>query len=121
MVEDVDLFSRVRILAEKISSKKAISKQSQECLKILSLEDEINALLRCAVYVAKSDYVETLPEYKSTVEYFRVLQSSKMLKNYCNQNGIDEQKVLNVIEQYDHLEELVDAANEKYLERSNSF
>ena len=112
----MELFSRVRILAEKISSKKAISKQSQECLKILSLEDEINALLRCAVYVAKSDYVETLPEYKSTVEYFRVLQSSKMLKNYCNQNGIDEQKVLNVIEQYDHLEELVDAANEKYLE-----
>ena len=90
-------------------------------MKICELQDKINALLKSSNYVARSEYAQIIPVYKETVEFFRVLQNSKMLKNYCAQNGIIEGKVLKIIDLYDHLEEKVDAANEEYIKNQILF
>ncbi len=111
----MDFISRIVSFGEKLSRKKTISDPSPECLKIMELREEINALLKGLKYVAKSEYAEVLPTYKDTVEYFRVLQNSKMLRNYCAQNGIAESEVLSIIDLYDHLEEKVDLANDSYI------
>lgn len=114
--KEMNFFSRMMSLGEKFGRKK-ISEPSSECIKICKLQDEINKLLNGESYVARSQYAEMLPAYKENVEFFRVLQTSKMLKNYCSQNGMLENEVLKIIDLYDHLEEKVDAANDAYIKR----
>ena len=113
--EEMDFFSRVMSFGEKLGRKKIKSEPSSECIRIYELQDELNALLKGAKYVARSEYAEIIPAYKELVEFFRVLQNSKMLKSYCAQNGITEGEVLKVIDLYDHLGEKVDAANDEYI------
>lgn len=111
----MSLISRILALCEKLSNKKATSDLSPECIKITKLKEEIQILLQGDKYIARSDYAEVTPTYKDTVEYFRVLQKSKMLKGYCAQNGILESDIIRVIDLFDHLEEKVDAANDSYI------
>ncbi len=111
----MSLISRILALGEKLSNKKATSDLSPECIKITKLKEEIQILLQGDKYIARSDYAEVTPTYKDTVEYFRVLQKSKMLKRYCAQNGILESDIIRVIDLFDHLEEKVDAANDSYI------
>lgn len=111
----MSLISRILALGEKLSNKKATSDLSLECIKITKLKEEIQILLQGDKYIARSDYAEVTPTYKDTVEYFRVLQKSKMLKRYCAQNGILESDIIRVIDLFDHLEEKVDAANDSYI------
>ena len=113
--EEMDFFSRVMSFGEKLGRKKIKSEPSSECIRIYELQDELNALLKGTKYVARSEYAEITPAYKELVEFFRVLQNSKMLKSYCAQNGITEGEVLKVIDLYDHLGEKVDAANDEYI------
>ena len=113
--EEMDFFSRVMSFGEKLGRKKIKSELSSECIRIYELQDELNALLKGTNYVARSEYAEITPVYKEIVEFFRVLQNSKMLKSYCAQNGITEGEVLKIIDLYDHLGEMVDAANDKYI------
>jgi len=102
-------------LYKKFSNKKTTSDLSPECIKITKLKEEIQILLQGDKYIAKSEYAEVAPTYKDTVEYFRVLQKSKMLKSYCAQNRISESDIIRVIDLFDHLEEKVDAANDSYI------
>ncbi len=111
----MSFISRILGLGEKLSNKKATSDLSPECIKITKLKEEIQILLQGDKYIARSDYAEVTPTYKDTVEYFRVLQKSKMLKRYCAQNGILESDIIRVIDLFDHLEEKVDAANDSYI------
>lgn len=111
----MDIFSRVMRFGEKLGRKKIQSEPSSECIRLYELQDEINALLKGDNYVARSEYAEVIPTYKETVEFFRVLQNSKMLKNFCTQNGITAGEVLKIIDLYDHLGEKVDVANDKYV------
>lgn len=111
----MEIFSRLMNFGEKLGRKKTKSELSLECIRIYKLQDEINALLKGNHYVARSEYVEIIPAYKEIVEFFRVLQNSKMLKNYCTQNGITEREVLKIVDLYDHLGKRVDATNEEYI------
>lgn len=109
--------SRIFRFSEKLSGKKTISELSPECVRILELRKEINTLLLGNDYIAKSEYIDLIPAFKDTAEYFRVLQSSKMLKDYCARNGIEDSDVIEIINSYDNLEMRVDAANDRYLEK----
>lgn len=114
-LEEMDFFSRMMSLGQKLGRKKIKPESSSECIRIYQLQDEINALLKGNNYVARSEYAEIIPVYKEIIEFFRVLQNSKMLKSYCVQNEITEGEVLKIIDLYDHLEEKVDAANDEYI------
>lgn len=111
----MDFFSRMMSFGEKLGRKKSKSESSSECIKIYELQDKLNALIKGTKYVARSEYAEIIPVYKEIVDFFRVLQNSKMLKNYCAQNGIIEGEVLRIIDLYDHLGERVEAANDEYI------
>lgn len=111
----MDFFSRVMSFGEKLGRKKIKLEPSSECIRIYDLQYELNALLEGTNYVARSEYAEIIPAYKEIIEFFRVLQNSRMLKNYCAQNGISEDEVLKIIDLYDHLGERVDAANDKFI------
>ncbi len=111
----MDFFSRIVSLGEKLGCIKTTINQSEECLKIKTFNEEVNLLLSGIKYVAKSEYAAIIPAYKETIDFFRVLQNSKMLKKYCAQNGIAERDVTNAIELYDHIEGKVDEANNVFI------
>ena len=111
----MDFLSRILSLGEKLGQKKINLEPSSECRKLCEFQEKLDSLLEGKNYVARSEYSYLIPEYKETVEFFRVLQNSKMLKRYCAQNGYEEKTVLHVIELYDHLEEKIDDANELFI------
>lgn len=111
----MDFFSRIIRLGEKLGRKKTTFDPSAECLRIMTFHKEVNVLLSGIKYVAKSEYVEMLAIYKETVEFFRTLKISKMLKIYCKQNGIEESDVISNIELFDHIEEKIEEANNTFV------
>lgn len=111
----MDFFSRVLNIGEKLSAKKRNLVPCSECGKLNDFKERVDFLLKGKNYVARRDYFDLLSEYKDSIEFFRVLQDSKMLKSYCVQNGFAEKSVLYAIDLYDHLEERINEANELFV------
>lgn len=95
-----------------------IAPENHECKKLLALKQFMDCILSAGYYVAKSEYRSKLLDAKSTVEYFAVLESSGMLREFCKSNGIDENAVAVVLKQYANFENLVDAHNENFVQKS---
>ena len=108
-----------RLLGKKsipVSQNKAVV-QSPECIKILQLRDQINALLDQSHYVARSEYLSWKSDYEKTVEYFSVLKDSGMLDTFCSQNNLSKQDINNTISTYKDITSIIDASNEKYIQK----
>lgn len=88
---------------------------NSECKKIIELNTLIESLLTEDHYVARSEYIKSVSEYKEVVEYFRVLDKSGMLSSFCAQNGINEEEIHEVISCFDFIKERVDTANEHFI------
>ena len=91
---------------------------SPECVKILELGDVISSLLACDHYVARSEYLYIIPEYKEVVEYFRVLIKSGMIESFCAKNNVSQAVISAIIDSFDSLQEKIDEANEKFISSS---
>lgn len=59
-------------------SEQAVPK-NENAIKLLGLKDYIDTLMDADRYIAKSDYLENIKEYKSVIDFFDVLKSSGML------------------------------------------
>ena len=108
-------FSRIMGLSKKLGRNQESFASSEQYLKIIAFNDEVNALLGGVRYIAKSEYATMLPKYKEAIDYFRVLQNSKMLKIYCVENDIVEHDIINILDVYNHIEEKVAEANDKFI------
>lgn len=92
-----------------------IKELPKECRDYLNLKDFIKSLLSCDHYVPKSEYQHTVLDYKGTIDFFNVHIESNTLKVYCKTNSLKVKDVLDTIDQYSHIESLVDAANEQFV------
>lgn len=90
--------------------------QSEECGKIIELENRLVALLDESHYVAKSEYLGWKHDFEKTIEYFTVLEDSGMLGAFCAQNGISVSDVANTLSTYRSIGLFVDKANENYIQ-----
>jgi len=91
---------------------------NEECRRILELNEAIYSLLSGNDYVARSDYAELVPAYRDIIDFFRVLETSKMLEIYCAQNEIEAELVIDTLNLYDNLESHVDEANDRFVENT---
>ena len=89
--------------------------KTEECKKLLELQEAIKKLSAKTHYVARSEYAKFHTEYEQIVNFFSVLISSKMLEAYCSQNHIESQVVLQTIELYKKIQQVVDDANDEYI------
>ena len=64
-----------------------------EVTELLKLGNEMESLLDCSHYVAKSEYLDKLPVWQKTIDYFTVLKSSDMLASFCTRNNISQKAV----------------------------
>lgn len=89
-----------------------------ECLNISELNKRLTPLLKAEKYVARSEYLDLLPAYKGTTDFFRVLRDSEMLGSFCSKKGVEEELVVETLDVYDHIIDRVDAANDAYIQKA---
>ena len=89
--------------------------RNENAVKLLECGIFFASLLKRDKYIAKSEYIEKIKEYATTVEFFSVLKSSGMLEEFCKKNGIRIDKTERIIELYNDIEKHVDKHNDNYI------
>ena len=103
--------------SNKSSSEEKTTKtqQNENCVKLFEFQSMINTLLDDNRYIAKSDYIKKIEEYTEVINFFKVMEKSGMLADFCALNGVTEKEVNLIIDQYLHIEDYVDNHNDKYV------
>lgn len=92
--------------------------QNENVLKLLDLKKYIDSLLASDKYIAKSDYLAPIKQYKPTIDFFDVLKTSGMLADFCQRNGISLPEVQNTTAAYTEIEKRIDQHNEEFITKS---
>lgn len=92
--------------------------QNENVLKLLDLKKYIDTVTDTNKYIAKSDYIETINQYKPVIGFFDVLKTSGMLTNFCQVNGIPMSQIQDTTTAFAHIEKLVDQHNEEFITSS---
>lgn len=102
----------------KTPKKSPAAPQNENVLKLLDLKKYIDSLLASDKYIAKSDYLEPIKQYKPTIDFFDILKNSGMLADFCQRNGISLPEVQNTTAAYTEIEKRVDQLNEEFITKS---
>ena len=108
----LDGLFRRKTAAKTVEKAKTASLETQQLLLCSAF---IAQLLNRNAYVARSEYASQLQDYQEVIKFFQVLQKSKTLPFYCRENGIAESMVCTVLQQYDTMEDLIEAHNEQFI------
>ena len=92
--------------------------QNENVIKLLEMKTFIDSLINADRYIAKSDYLEKMKEYKAVRDFFNVLKSSGMLENFCRINGISLSEIQYTVDAFDNMEQLIHRHNEEFVERA---
>ncbi|MCQ2554347.1 MAG: UvrD-helicase domain-containing protein [Clostridia bacterium] len=88
-----------------------------ECKNLIELNRFMEGLFTSDSYVSRRDYASKIMEESGTVDFFRVLKRSNMLKSYCGENNVSPAYVERIIDNYDDIKDLVDRHNKNYVEK----
>ena len=110
------LFKKKETIANNVTDN--MSFESPECQRLWDLKVYMDAILSQNRYVAKSEYRAKLLDGEKTVEYFGVLQSSRLLDAFCKNNGLSLSVVESVLSKYINFEALIDEHNESFIRRA---
>ena len=117
------MISFIEKLFKKVSSKttqqerSSAIEQSPECIELLQLKTELDALLQYDNYISRKEYSHLLDGYKKVWDYFDVLKSSDMLTSYCTKYHMNLQDVLWTLKTYANLPQIIDDINEHYISK----
>ena len=89
--------------------------ESQEIKRLHELDAAIHSVLCGDHYVAKSEYLKYLVDYKDLFDWFNVLERSKTLEDYCKKIGASSSEIRSILSKFDTLETLVDLQNEQFV------
>ena len=95
-----------------------MSFESPECQDLWDLKTYMDAILSQNRYISKSEYRAKLLDGKKTIEYFGVLQSSRLLDTFCKNNGLSLSVVEGTISKYINFEALIDEHNDSFIRRA---
>lgn len=95
-----------------------MSFESPECQSLWDLNAYMDDILSQKCYISKSEYRTKLLDGKKTVEYFGVLQSSRLLDAFCKNNGLSLSVVEGALSKYINFEALIDEHNESFIRRA---
>ena len=102
----------------KIPKKSPAFSQNENVLKLLDLKKYIDSLLASDKYIAKSDYLAPIKQYRPTIDFFDILKKSGMLAVFCHRFGISLPEVQNTTAAYTEIEKRVDQLNEEFITKS---
>ena len=88
-----------------------------ECL--FQFEHTLNSLLKQDKYIARSDYKDLRDENSYIFSHFKVLRDSKMLAFYCKEHGVDEERIIQILSNYEDL--LNDDRSQLIVKHNNNY
>ena len=91
------------------------SPKSEECIKLRELDAFMRSLLHGDHYVAKSEYLSRLAEFADLSGWFRVLNQSGTLEDYCCRNAISSSEISAIITRYESFSTLIDSQNDQFI------
>lgn len=95
-----------------------MSFENPESQSLWDLKVYMDTILSQNCYVPKSEYRAKLLDGKKTVEYFGVLQNSRLLDAFCKNNGLSLSIVEGTLSKYINFETLIDEHNESFIRRA---
>ena len=110
------LFKKKETIANNVTDN--MSFENPESQSLWDLKVYMDNILSQNRYVSKSEYRAKLLDGRKTVEYFGVLQSSRLLDAFCKNNGISLSVVEGTLSKYINFEALVDEHNESFIRRA---
>lgn len=103
-----------RLFSKKRTTPKIIE-PTIELKRLRALDSFMRSLLRGDHYVAKSEYLGELEEYKDLFSWFEVLRSSGTIEDYCRKNNTSEAEISTVLTRYRSFPALIDSQNEQFI------
>lgn len=89
--------------------------QNTQIIRLQELKQFLDFLINADKYIAKSEYVGKIGEYKDIIDFFNILKSSGMLENFCALNNISLIEVQYVLTAVQNIEKIVERHNEDYI------
>lgn len=89
--------------------------QNTQIIRLQELKQFLDFLINADKYIAKSEYVGKIGEYKDIIDFFNILKSSGMLENFCALNNISLIEVQYVLTAFQNIEKIVERHNEDYI------
>jgi len=93
-----------------------INSDNPELKKLTELCLFMNSLLKSDDYTAKSEYLSELDKNKEIINFFKVLNSSGVMEDFCTKNNVQKSYIEKSMQIYDQFEQLVDKKNDKYIQ-----
>lgn len=110
--------SKVNHVKENFVGSGELITPNENVIKLLEMKTFIDSLMNADRYIAKSDYLEKMNEYKAVRDFFNVLKSSGMLDNFCRLNGISLSEIQDTVDASNDMEKLINQHNEEFVERA---
>lgn len=108
-----DLFRKKKTI--EVKSQNITAEQNENVMRLLSLREYMNGILRTDKYIAKSEYKDKILYYKNDIDFFIVLKNSDMLELFCKKHNADLGKIQESIDLYFNFESFVDQHNELFI------
>lgn len=109
-------FRKKETIANKVTDN--MSFESPECQSLWDLKVYMDTILSQNRYVSKREYRAKLFDGKKTIEYFGVLQSSRLLDAFCKNNALSLSIVEGTLSKYINFEALIEKHNEAFIRRA---
>ena len=94
-------FFRKLLNLGKTKKSRVVMTTELECL--CQFEQALNSLLKQDKYIARSDYKDLRDNYSYIFSHFKVLRDSKTLSFYCREHGIEEERIIHFLSNYEDL------------------
>ena len=85
----------------KTKKSRVVTTTELECL--CQFEHALNCLLKQDKYIARSDYKDLRDKNSHIFFHFKVLRDSKTLVFYCQEHGIEEERIIHFLSNYEDL------------------
>ena len=85
--------------------------RNENCDWLMQFSSLAKNLLDEKRYIAKSEYLPLVEQYKETVTFFDVLIQSSMLVDFCAKNGIEQKRIEEATKIYKDIESIFDKHN----------
>lgn len=94
-----------------------------EYIKLMKLNQELDSLLSRNEFIARRDYKELVESNAELLQYFEVLECSRMLSTYIEVNGLDSSQIDYFIEAYNDIKDIAQGSaiikqhNDEYIKQ----
>ncbi len=79
------------------------------------IDKQIQVLLLCDKYIARSNYRDITNEYDKIVHFFKVLESSNLISEFCQKHNLNQHLLITCINKIDNLAALVEVHNNDFV------